>query len=257
MKIQYSKLTIILLSLFICTGCFDLQENLYLKKDGSGNFSFIIDLTEMKTMMAMFDGEEEEQDDETEDTEEIKIKSREKSPNKKDDKFSSNFEKTRRKLLNTDGISNVKTIEDTINYKFGLSFDFKNITALNKAMNRLFEDEDTDTIPAQEIIYFEWKDKQLLRNEEIDSKSILSKTGSFSNTGGNDLFSGLTSNLEQLFAAVSYSANYEFEKKISLSSNAQAQLSSNDRKVSIKCYPFAAKKDTSAQQCTIANTISF
>lgn len=253
MKFSIKKLPILLISLLLCTACFDLQENLFLKKDGSGTFSFVIDMAEMKSMMAMFDDMNLDELGENSKTNDRKSK-------KKENKFDSNFEITKRKLLNTEGITNVKTIEDTVNFKFGLSFDFKTIASLNKAMNRLFEDEEAnDSIPKTDIVYFELKDNQLIRNDYIDSKSIIGKSGNMSKTGtgNNDIFSSLTANLEQLFANVSYSTNYEFERKISQSTNQQSMLSNNLKKVTIKCNPFVAAKDSNALKCSIANTISF
>ncbi len=246
MQNRLLKFLILLLSVFGCSACFDLQENLYFKKDGSGNFSFIVSLGDLKSMMSMF--ENGKSDDNTGKSQRTKKSSNE--------KLSNNFESTRKKLMKIDGITNVKTIEDTVNNKFGLSFNFKNVGVLNSAMNRLFED-DTATEKSPDIVYFQWKDNQLIRNEEIDSKSIIGKSGDFTKDSKKRSETLLPFSLDQLFGSVSYSSSYEFEQKISQSANPNAALSSNMKKVTIKCYPFAAEKDTLKQKCTIANTISF
>ncbi len=246
MKNRLFKLLILLLSVFGCSACFDLQENLFLKKDGSGTFSFIVSLGDLKSMMSMFEMGKSDNNPE-------KSTRTKKSSN---EKLSNNFESTRKKLMKIDGISNVKTIEDTINNKFGLSFNFKNVEVLNNAMNRLFED-DTATEKGPDIVYFQWKDNRLIRNEEIDSKSIIGKSGDFTKDTKKSSETLLPFSLDQLFGSVSYSSSYEFENKITESVNPNAELSSNKKKVTIKCYPFAAEKDSTKQKCTIANTISF
>lgn len=246
MQNRLLKLSILLLSIFGCSACFDLQENLYFKKDGSGNFSFTVSLGDLKSMMSMF--ENGKSDDNSDKNPRAKRSSNE--------KLSNNFEFTRRKLIKIEGISSVKTVEDTINNKFGLSFNFKNMDALNSAMNRLFED-DTATDRKPDIVYFQWKGNQLIRNEEIDSKSIIGKSGDFTKESKKSSETLLPFSLDQLFGSVSYSSVYEFEKKITQAANPNAILSSDMKKVTIKCYPFAAEKDTLRQKCTIANTISF
>lgn len=245
MKNHLLKITVILICLLVCTACFDLQENLLLKKDGSGKFSFLINLGEFKTMLSMFDQEDIKDD-------------REKSITRKSpaNKLNSTFEITRRKLLNTPGISNVKNIEDTINYSFGLSFDFKNIESLNKAMNRIFEDDSVKT-DVKETEYFQFKNNQLTRFEVLDSKSLLGKTNAMSGSSREGKTDNGLMSLSKLFEAVSYSTNYEFENKIDSLKNENAMLSSNLKKVSIKCYPFAVLKDSTQKKCSISNTITF
>ena len=171
------------------------------------------------------------------------------------EELNSQFEVTRNKLLNLPGITQVKAIEDTINYKFGVSFDFKNIQSLNKAMNKLFED---DSAPkgTKDIVYFEMKGNQLIRHDAMDSKSILGKSVALSNTKGGKSQNAI-GGMDQVFSTVTYSTNYEFENKIDSTQNENALLSSNMKKVTLKCYPFAALKDSTQKRCSIANIITF
>ncbi len=237
--------------LFCCTACFDIQENLFLKKDGSGTFSFVVDMSQMKSMMAMFDdagkafsGKEDSQDK--------KNKSKKKSAN---DKLSSTFEITRRKLINTEGISNVKIIDDTTSYTFGIRFDFKNIAVLNEGMNKLFDDDTaSDKKP---ITYFEFKDNQLTRLEALDSKSILGKSSSLTDNANEGNSENPLFKIDQLFGTVSYSTNYEFENKIASTKNESSLLSSNMQKVTLKVFPFASAKDSTKSKTSIGNTITF
>ncbi len=253
---------IALCALFCCTACFDIQENLFLKKDGSGNFSFIIDMSEFKSMMAMFDGvgkslggKDDTNESRSKDRNKEKAKAKEsKSPT---DKLSSAFEKTRRKLLNTPGITNVKSIEDSISLHVGVSFDFKNIASLNEAMNKLFADDDSVKTDKKPVIYFEYKDNQLIRLEALDSKSILGKSNAFTGKSTDVNSEDPLFDVSKLFSTVSYTTNYEFENKITSAKNTDAMLSSGMQKVTLKIYPFAGVKDSTKAKPTIANTITF
>ncbi len=235
------NISITFICLLGCTSCFDLNENVFFKKDGSGNFSFSVDLGEMKSMMSMFDSFGKDLDNKGNMT----IK---KTPI---NKLNTQFEIKRRELLNTKGISNVNLIEDTINYTFGFKFDFKNIDALNVAMNTLFKDDSTQT-KTENKTYFAWKNNQFIRYEQLDSKSFL---GSSSIMSGGNIDNGLF-NLNKLFETATYSTSYEFENKIDSTYNTNAMLSSTFKKVTLTCHPFAEQKDSTQKKCTIANTIT-
>jgi len=254
LKKYIQKTAIALCALLCCTACFDLQENLFLKKDGSGTFSFVIDMSQFKSMMAMFDDVGKSLDSKDKKNERKNKTETKKSPS---DKLNSTFEKTRRKLLNTAGISNVKTIEDSSSLNFGISFDFKNIAALNEAMNKLFDDDDSSGTETKKVTYFEYKDNQLSRLEALDSKSILGKSSSMSEKGPQTNSENPLYGMEQLFGTVSYTMNYEFENKVSSVKNENSLLSANMQKVTLKIFPFAAAKDSVKSKSSIANTISF
>lgn len=240
MKKNLLKSLIITICLFVCTACFDLQENLYLKKDGAGNFSFVINMSEFKSMMDMFgDGGSNSQFG---------------SDKTSTEKLNSAFQITRKKLLNTNGITNVNAIEDTINYTFGIGFDFKNIDALNKAMNKLFDDDSATNTKRKEITYFTWKDNKLTRIESLDTKSILGKTTTMA---GKDKLENNFFNIEKLFEGISYSCIYKFDDKIVSSNNSNAILSTDSKSINLKCYPFASITDSTQKKCNIANTIIF
>lgn len=241
MKKRLLNIFIALITILGCTACFDIHENLFLKKDGSGNFYFTVDLGEMKSMMSMFDGFGKGMENKGN----VTIK---KTPLSK---INTKFEIKRRELLNTKGISNVNLIEDTINYTFGFKFDFKNIDALNVAMNTIFKDDSAKT-KLEDKIYFTWKNNQLTRNEQLDSKSFLGSSSVMSGANAkNDLF-----NLNKIFETATYSSTYEFENKIDSTYNENAMLSSDFKKVTLTCYPFAEQKDSTQKKYTIANTIT-
>jgi hypothetical protein len=173
------------------------------------------------------------------------------------EQINSAFEITSKKLLNINGISNVRSIEDTINYSFGIGFDFKDINVLNKAINKLFEDDSSKKDIKKETTYFTWKNNKLTRLETLDTKSFLGKTAALSGKNKNNDAMNSLFNFEKLFENISYSTNYTFENKISSSNNPNASLSSDSKNITIKCYPFATEVDSTQKKCDIANTIIF
>lgn len=240
-----SKLFILLFSLFVCTGCFDFQENLFLKKDGSGTFTFSIDMSKAKSMLALFG--EMPKSIESNDFEMNTMST---------SKISAAFQVIEQNIVPVTGISNLKTINDTLNLKFGVSFDFKNIAALNKAMNKVFE-KDSNSVQ-EDITYFEFRNKQLIRVDTLNTSSLFGRSGQFKikNTKEKTTTNSF-SELNKLFADVSYTTNYFFEQTIESAKNNTSQLSENLKSVSIKCYPFVVPADSTIPKCSIANTLTF
>ncbi len=230
-----------------CTACFDIQENLFLKKDGSGNFSLLVNLEQTKSLLGMF----------TEFTTTTENKSTEAQKNNVSSsfsKFNESFDKTKQKLKTVEGLSNIKLIEDTLHYNFGISFDFKDVNALNAGLNYLFKDDNDTT--HQNITFFEYKDNQLTRLEDLDTKSMLGNSKSIDGLkkpeNAHQQFDP-----EKFFSTVSYTATYEFENKVSSIKNENSLLSPNHQKVTLKIFPFASPKDSTEKKQTIANTIIF
>jgi hypothetical protein len=213
----------------LCTSCFDIRENVLFNKNGSGEFTFSMNLAELKPMVSMFGAENGESSNEL---------------------LASRFRETSSKLKQLPGITSAKSIEDTVNYTFGVSFSFDDIKALNLAMNSIFNDDSA----IKQIPYFEWKGRQLIRNEQLDSKSILGKTTELSNTKGVKTQNSL-GGLESLFSTVSYTTSYTFDRKVDSTRNENAMLSKDLKTVTVKCFPFALK-DSTQKKCTVGNVIS-
>ncbi len=110
--------------LFALTSCFEVREEIDIKKDGSGTYAMIVDMSKNKNLLdaAMQMAE-------------------------KDDKMAlggnpfaemdSAFIKGAETLNGMEGISNAKGTNDKTNYIFITKFDFKDIDALNDALNEM------------------------------------------------------------------------------------------------------------------------
>ena len=181
---RFSTFLLIIISVFLITGCLDIQENIFLKKDGSGRYTFTIDMSELKTIFGGDGGT---------------IKTSTKESKNPSDKIDSKFDEVKQELKKIEGISNITQRVDTINIIVNIGFDFKDIDALNKAVNILFKEENQ----SKSLTYYSYKDNQFKRLESA-SKGFLKA---------------------------------EFENEIKKSSNAGAIIS-NKNKIILKCYPF-------------------
>lgn len=119
----YSKiirLAFILVIPFLLSSCFEIEEEIFLRKNGSGTYQFTVDMSQLKTMLeAMKDK-----------------KTDEKEGSKQDDMMSQSKEgmgKAAIELNEMEGISNAKSIGNKEDFIFGFTFDFANVEALNEA----------------------------------------------------------------------------------------------------------------------------
>ncbi len=236
------SLFLVTISLLLCTGCFDLEEKIIFRKDGSGNFTFKVDMSQLK----MFFGSEN---------------SSTTAGSEPADKLDNKLDEFNSKLEKIDGISNVKQHIDTTNIIVSISFDFNKITALNNGMHLIFNDEDDTHQPSKKTNsdhpttnYFEWKGNQIVRIAEKKGADFL-KAGILDKnaTAEQNSITQQLLNTDDIFKTVSYTSIYTFETPIKESSNKKAALSNHKKMITLKCYPFT--KD-STHQCSLANTIT-
>ena len=134
MKINY----LILISLlFLFTSCFEVREEIDLKNDGSGTYQMILDMSKSKNMLDIA----------------VKMAEADEKMQTIGNPFTdvdSAFVKGAQSLNSMEGISNAKGTYDKQNYIFITKFDFKNIDALNDALNELNKRKspDLESFPA-------------------------------------------------------------------------------------------------------------
>ncbi|MFA0962638.1 hypothetical protein AB9P05_12625 [Roseivirga sp. BDSF3-8] len=215
-----------LVALFGFTGCFELEEKAHFNRDGSGTYQFTVDLGRLKSFIDMMDAMSEESEDaKSSPKEEIK----------------DGFNETNEKLSRIRGISNIKPIEDEENFHFGLSFDFKDIDALNKAMNATF-DIKKDGEPV-DLDFFSFKNGRLERFEYQNLEEALkdAKDGEEIDLSGGSFMDDFT-----------YTTIYTFEKPVQNVSNQTVMLSPDRKTVTHSIHPFREGDTT-----TLHNIIEF
>ena len=143
----------ILLVIFFATSlqsCFEIREVVSFREDGSGSFSLSIDLSKVKQMIKGLNQQED-------------IENRSPIQNMSDE-----YEKTKAKLEVVDGISNLRFISENDGYVITTGFDFKDIDALNKGMDVVYENE-SDAASVPEYYRFKrWRFERTSSHNFID-----------------------------------------------------------------------------------------
>ena len=241
----YSLLTLFIGSILM-TGCLNILEEVTFKKDGSGMYSMMLDMGEMKSMMDMFKnmapgadstGTETggEKDMNSDDVKPDGAEPAEEATNPTDmsqigEQLTGGIATA---LKGVPGIANVVEISDTAALKFGYTFEFANIEALNKAI-KIINKEKYDS-KADETYKFSKKKFERLGAGNIgeELKKALTEGGE---EGGEE---GSMDMLKSFFADMTYTQVYNFpDKKAKSSSNSLSEISNDGHTITIKQKPF-------------------
>ncbi len=227
------KLKIIFVCLILLpfvSACYEIREEVDIKKDGSGTYALILDLSQSKAMLEMAMAMPDNQG---------KIPFAE---------LDSSFAKGTARFKNMPGISQVQPLNNRQEYVFGMKFDFKDVTALNLALQRATNDQgptDPVTSPTPQIYKF--------------TKRTLERTGDFFLKGLTDMSSltaDNTENAEQikdLLKRASYVCLIRTEGKIKKFTNPKAELSYTAKEVRFS----ANLLDLLEDRANCANTVKF
>ena len=204
--------------LIVCTSCFDIKEIIFLNSDGTGTYSLVIDMSQSKAMIDMLS--------------EMGVDSASESPKKSPfSEVDRSFDENKSELEEIEGIRNVTAIKDEENYKFGIQFEFLTMYALNKALNRLNQEDD---VVRKEQVFFTFEKKTFIRhNTEDFTKKLMNSTGMASDS----------LNISKLFKDLSYSTVYTMPKKVKSMTNPDAELSDDKRTVSVTYFPFRGEDE--------------
>jgi len=110
--------------------------------------------------------------------------------------------------LNTiTGISNAISIKDDNNFKYGLSFNFDNVEALNTALSEI--QYNTNSTPTYEK-YYTFSQGQLNKTTKFNLKSLIAQIKPDENA--DDFGYDLHERIKQMYASISYKQIMKFEK---------------------------------------------
>ncbi len=129
--------------ILLMPACLTIEERYTFKKDGSGDAEYIIDMSEMASLIKM--AQEEEGVGNMEDELDISI-------------FSD-------KLAGIAGISKVKALETDVEFVFGVQFHFDGISSLNVALNALNKSE--EMMGTEDHEYFKMDGKTITRTHRM------------------------------------------------------------------------------------------
>ena len=122
-------LSILASAVLLLSGCITIEEHYSFKKNGSGSMTYVIDMTEMGEMMKTFGDEMDEAGVEDEEGEDDSM-----------DLGDVSFEEMLDTLNTLSGISKV-SVNDKNEWIHKISFSFKDLDALNNALNVLMNDK--------------------------------------------------------------------------------------------------------------------
>lgn len=184
------RLKIWILLIFAATlslqSCFEIREVVTFRKDGSGSFSLSIDLSQVKQMIQGFGQQENAADG---------------SPFQN---MEAEYDKTREKLENVDGVSNMKFISENDGYVITTGFDFSDVAALNRGMDVVYENASE---PGKVPEYYKFKRRNFERTASHNFLDLVKNEFAGSDMG----IEGM--DLSTLFSNVAYVNEIHFEDR--------------------------------------------
>jgi hypothetical protein len=225
----------LLLTMLLLSGCFNITDEIFLEKDGSGRYSTVIDMSKLKEMLdmvkTMMPDTAQGQNNELKDLDSLQ-----------------NMWKD---LENIPGISEVKRQKND-KYVISVSFRFTNISALNDAMSRRAKKEDqppTKTGPFYSFIpgQFSCNDTTLAGMGDVFKG--MNKQGE-----SNDSLAMAMTMMKGMMGDMSYTSIYHLPGKVSTVSNKQAKVSEDGKTVTLKLefteneYPQTLKNEIKYQK---------
>lgn len=135
------------------TGCISIEENYTFKKNGSGTMEYVVDMSATKGLMDALDTGGE--------------KTKKKKKEKNDSQILTGSEARVKQLKQLEGIKKVKLKEEKDGDVERISFAFKDLDALNRALNVLM----ADSTGVQQT-FFRWEGNTLVRTNNQSAKEI-------------------------------------------------------------------------------------
>lgn len=223
---QFKKPIFLLLALAALTlsSCLHIIEEINLNKNGSGTYSMTLDMSEMKSMMEMMKG----------------MGGDSLSAASGDDnsmsQMGNQLSSVGATIKGVQGISNVKELNDTTNLKFGYTFDFADVNALNRALKIINKDKFESK--TEEIFKFDGKNFERTADGDIGAqmKKALSENSGESEDANMDM-------VKTFLADMSYKQIYHFkEQKIKKNSNELAALTDEESTYTLELKPFSEEQ---------------
>ncbi|MBS1546341.1 MAG: hypothetical protein JST38_18895 [Bacteroidetes bacterium] len=201
----------------LISGCLTIEENYTFKKDGSGTMEYVVDMSDMKDMADMFGD-----------------KGGKKSGKKEsDDTPITGADAKISALKNLEGIKKVKLKNEQDGFVQRISFAFKDVDALNKALNVLMP----DSTGAQQA-FFRWEGNTLVRTNNVYAEGLGKEMG-----GGTD-----TTGTAEVLKSMHYKYSFKFAKDVQDTKLADgvAKESPNARKLELATDWSVIMKDPKA-----------
>lgn len=217
-KLQYALPALLLSATLFFAGCLHVEEQVSFLKNGSGSYGITLDMSEMKGMMDM-------------------VKSMADDPSAGEMGGSGDFSQLGQQLSTVkasiegiQGISNVRETNDTAAFKFGYTFDFANVDALNRAL-RIINKEKYDS---KSGAIFAYTGKDFERFSAGDIGEEIKKAMSESEDEDQSM-----EMVKMFFNDMSYKTIYHFpDQAIKKNSNPIGSVSADGHTLTVELKPF-------------------
>ena len=161
-------------------GCLTIEENYTFKKDGSGTMEYVVDMSELAELMKGLPGKDKK--------------------GKDDGLGKMDLKEVKDRLKGIPGVSKVKMKEEKDGFIQRLSFKFKDVQALNGALNRIMADS---TGGPQEV--FRWDGSTLVRTGNKHAREL---GGDMGGEGGD------STDMSAMLQMMHYKLNFKFAEDV-------------------------------------------
>ncbi len=216
------------------TSCLHILEEVTFKDKGNGSYAMTLDMSELKGMMDMMKGMTG--DSLSGDSTAILGGDAAAQPavDNSMSQMGEQLSSVAASLKGIQGVSNVVEVNDTSNLKFGYTFDFVDVAALNRAL-KIINKEKYDS-KTDEIFKFTGKNFERLGAGDLgeEIKKALAEGGGEEEGGEESM-----DMMKMMFADMSYTQVYHFpDREIKKSENSLAALSDDNHTMTILIKPF-------------------
>lgn len=229
------------------SSCLHIVEEVTFRDKGNGTYKMTLDMSEMKGMMDMMKGMKP--DSAGVDSSGMGIGAMPDMGGNPMGQFGEQMTGVAKDLKGIQGISNVVEINDTTAFNFGYSFDFSDVTALNRALKTINK-EKYDT-KVEEVFKFNGKNFERLATGDMGAEL---KKAMDENGGGEGEGEQGMEMAKMFFADMSYEQIYHFpDRKIKKSTNTLSELSDEDHTLRVKIKPF--DEDQQKKNVSVATAV--
>jgi len=225
-------------TLTLLAGCLHIEEEVTFRSKGNGTYGMMLDMSEIKGMMDMVQGMA---GDSSADAGNPDMSGADMS------QMGQELSGVTASIQGIQGISNIREIMDTANYKFGYTFDFADMVALNRAL-KVINKEKYDT-KAEEFFRYNGKSFERMSSGDLgeEIKKALAESEDADMEGSMDM-------VKMFFADMSYKQTYHFpDADIKKNSNALGEISADGHTLTVNIKPF--DEEQLKQKVTVATQV--
>ncbi len=206
--------------LLVLSGCFDIREEIFLEKNGSGRYTSTIDMSQLKEMLTA-----------------LKSMMPDSSGGGGKDEFSElnsldSLQQLWKDIDQVPGITDVKR-EKKDDMVFQVSFRFADINALNTAMTKRNKNEDPEKIVSGDFYSFS-KGNFACNDTSFGGLNDVMKGMNSGAEGGSDSTAMALNMMKGFMGDMKYTSIYHLPGKVSSYSNKEAKLSEDGKTLTLE-----------------------